>query len=264
MGIENWNSEDWRNAAGIALTPVTGGLSLAGTTWAEDAWNDFTGKTAIEEQNKANAAEAQKNRDWMEKMSNTAYQRAAKDLAAAGINPTAASSLGGASTPSSTPATMMAKPSGADTTMKIASAASTAASTIKTLQEAKFISPKAKADIANTAANTIKAQSETQNINAKTDMLKAEYTIMAQEDKIRQATLYNRYMAAINAGASEQTIQEITNEWLNTEFGKKARKVGLTIEQIGPLVQQAVQAYGVYQQGRNLYQQGFAAGYRNY
>lgn len=46
-----------------------------------------------------NSAEAQANRDWQEHMSNTAYQRAVKDMKAAGINPILAAMNGGASTP---------------------------------------------------------------------------------------------------------------------------------------------------------------------
>lgn len=66
---------------------------------------------AVEQMNSAmqyNSLEAQKQRDFEEKMSNTAYQRAADDLRAAGFNPYVAALGNSASTPSGSSASSSA------------------------------------------------------------------------------------------------------------------------------------------------------------
>jgi hypothetical protein len=70
-----------------------------------------------------NSAEAQKNRDWQEMMSNTAYQRAMADMKKAGLNPILAANLGGASTPGGASGTI----AGASMGLQGASAASISA-----------------------------------------------------------------------------------------------------------------------------------------
>lgn len=71
---------------------------------------------AAREANAFNAEEAQKQRDWEEEMSNTAYQRQVKDMQAAGINPAVmygGAGSSGASTPSGSSASSVS-PSGHD------------------------------------------------------------------------------------------------------------------------------------------------------
>ncbi|UPW41101.1 DNA pilot protein [Sigmofec virus UA08Rod_5530] len=110
--------------------PVSSGAGEFGRTWlgelmgfggaaAADDWqrqeqsanNAFVREMlALNEKNAFSASEAQKARDFEERMSNTAYQRAVADMKLAGINPALA--LGGMSSGASTPSGQSASSAG--------------------------------------------------------------------------------------------------------------------------------------------------------
>lgn len=100
------------NGGGIPWGPIG---SVAGTL--VDAWSQS-------QANKANAQNVQKQLDFQKEQSETAYQRAAKDLAAAGFNPAYATQAGGNSSQSG--AAAQAQPTMRDTGQKIATALQTA------------------------------------------------------------------------------------------------------------------------------------------
>lgn len=80
---------------------ISGNLSAGRQQNKNNLFNQIEAATARQ----FNAEEAQKNRDWQERMSNTAYQRKMADLKAAGLNPILAAGGQPASTPSGGAAT---------------------------------------------------------------------------------------------------------------------------------------------------------------
>lgn len=79
------NSQSYSQTYGTAASNLAAERANSANEAAMAAWQkmaDF------------NAAEAQKSRDWSERMANTVYQRTVKDMIAAGINPVLAAGMG--------------------------------------------------------------------------------------------------------------------------------------------------------------------------
>lgn len=232
------------NAVGYVAAPFTGGASLAltdrGQKLISDTWDKYTGVAQTRETNEANAAEAQKNRDWQEMMANTAHQREKQDLMMAGLNPAAAAQTGAQTGPGAQ-ATMQSAPSGADTMSKVGNTISAVsgginsiAAAAKTFSENKYIDDKTKAEISNIAADTTvkgaqatETQASTQNLQADTEKKKVETEQIMQQ--IRNLTVDQKIKLTEYAIAYQNAKSEIERGKVEEAFNKSAVGWGLNM-----------------------------------
>lgn len=184
---------------------VSGGFSLLGGMNAQDETN------RRQEQAQAfNAAEAQTNRDFQERMSNTAYQRSMKDMYAAGLNPILAYQKGGASSPTGSMASTSYTPAN-DVITPAVNSAMQMGRAVAEVDNMKATNANLKLDAANKWVENSKLRSEDARIKAEEANTRA-----------RTATEIER----LPVHSAEKVKAEIDKGVYETPAGRLARQAG--------------------------------------
>lgn len=181
-----------------ALAALGGAALTAGVNW-------YSQKKA----NETNVALTRENRDWEERMSNTAVQRHADDLQKAGFNRLLAAGGEGASTPSSSPARVSAPELTPIDIMGI---------------------QKARADISKTKAETLATLATKENLGEQNQNLRVQNTVLrAQAQKYLVDMGYTKIQAAKilsdMSGTVTQTYNHGTGSLVGAFYDIQSKKV---------------------------------------
>lgn len=178
------------------MDPITSGIVAGGVGLA----GNFM-------QNQASTAQAQKQMDFQERMSNTAHQREVSDLRAAGLNPILSALGSGASTPGGAQAPIADFGGSLSTGAKIAQAQQAQNADIKLKHattdntETDTIKKATDTHVAATTAKNLNLQGEEQTL--KNQLLKQTLPSLIKKAKAEgDYSEVNQLLNAINSGAS--------------------------------------------------------------
>lgn len=173
------------------------------------------GQSAQAAANAANIRLARENRDWEERMSNTAWERSTADMLKAGINPMLAVSQGGASTPNNSAATVIPEDAMARAAGSMGSKILEAILMKKAGAEAATAQEQAKQEMIKTeemeATSAAGTGGRLERDAISTQLMRAQYDLMKEDTNFRRAQT-----ALANADTS---LKEIEYKLKNEVFG---------------------------------------------
>lgn len=188
---------------GTAVGGAIGGA--VDSSSAQDAADERTNRS-----NLFNADQAQANRDFQERMSNTSFQRRVEDLRAAGLNPMLAYSQGGAAVPGGSQANAVSPDAMINSGFRAAEVSS---------QQAV-----ARAQADNLSADTENKRAQTENFAALADNTRAQTRLMESQVPVQETT------ARMQMTMSEKHRQDIQESLARVE--QLGRQGKLTDEEV--------------------------------